>query len=228
MADQTMWREGREHIGPYGDYDRNRSYGRDRRREEQRSFGEGRREMQTGGGVYGTPDYEGYDQRERRGWGRSDDRDRDRDQGQDRDWGGAYRYGQRDNARFGNADENRRVPRDETERLIASDKVEGTRVYDRNGDRLGAIENFMVGKRSGKVEYAVLSFGGFMGMGERHYPLPWDQLTYDERLGGYVVDMDERDLQQAPSHRAGEQPRYEGRYGTDIQGYYGQSYYGGY
>lgn len=135
--------------------------------------------------------------------------------------GRGYRYGARDNARFGNRDEDRRTPRDETERLIASDKVEGTPVYGRDGDRLGRIENLMIGKRSGKVEYAVLSFGGFMGMGDRHYPLPWRELTYDERLGGYQVNMSERDLDRAPSHWADENPRYERGYGSDINAYYG-------
>lgn len=132
-----------------------------------------------------------------------------------------YNYGRRDNERFDNYDEGRRVAINETDRLIASDKVEGTRVYDRRGNRLGHIENFMVEKRSGKVEYAVLSFGGFLGMGERHYPLPWHQLTYNENMGGYVVDISERDLERAPSHRVGESPSYDRGYGSDIHSYYG-------
>jgi len=151
------------------------------------------------------------------GYGQQDQRDRassyDRPQGYDRDR-------ERDNARFGNTDANRSVPIDETDRLIASDKVEGTPVYDRRGNRLGTILNFMVEKRQGRVEYAVLSFGGFLGMGARHYPLPWNQLTYDERQGGYVVDLTERDLDRAPSHRAGE-ARFDRRYSSAIDSYYG-------
>lgn len=117
--------------------------------------------------------------------------------------------------------EDRGVPMDETDRLIASDKVEGTRVYDRRGNRLGHIENFMVEKRSGRVEYAILSFGGFLGLGERHYPLPWQVLDYDERLGGYVVDITERDLERAPSHRAGEAPRWDMAYSQGVYGFWG-------
>jgi len=132
-----------------------------------------------------------------------------------------YRFGRRDNRRFDNRDEEHRVPRDETERLIASDKVEGTRVYSRNGERLGTVENFMVEKRSGRVEYAVLSFGGALGMGERHYPIPWSMLTYDEDLGGYVVELTPQDLARAPSHRAGASPNYDRNYESDIHGYYG-------
>ena len=58
------------------------------------------------------------------------------------------------------------VATDETDRLIASNKVEGTAVYNRQGERLGEVYNFMVDKYSGQVAYAVMSFGGFLGIGE--------------------------------------------------------------
>ena len=76
---------------------------------------------------------------------------------------------------------------DETDELIASNKVEGTAIYNRQGERIGTLHHFMVGKRSGQVAYAVMSFDGFLGMGENYYPLPWNELTYDTNLGGYVV-----------------------------------------
>ena len=102
---------------------------------------------------------------------------------------------------YGPDDYNRdRIATDETERLIASNKVEGTPVYDRNGDRLGSIHNFMVDKFRGKVVYAVLKHSsGFLGLDERYYPLDWDQLTYDERLGGYHIDMVEDQLKRSGS-----------------------------
>ena len=56
----------------------------------------------------------------------------------------------------------------------------------------------MIDKRSGKVAYAVMSFGGFMGIGEDYYPLPWSLLTYNERLGGYEVNVSEQQLKGAP------------------------------
>ncbi len=65
------------------------------------------------------------------------------------------------------------VNADETDRLIASDKVEGTAVYNRAGERLGSVRNVMIDKFSGQVAYAVMSFGGFLGVGERYHPLPW-------------------------------------------------------
>ena len=81
---------------------------------------------------------------------------------------------------------------DETDRLIASDKVEGTAVYNRAGESLGSVYTVMIDKYSGQVAYAVMSFGGFLGIGERYHPLPWKALTYDTRLGGYVVDVTPR------------------------------------
>ena len=78
------------------------------------------------------------------------------------------------------------------ERLAAAGK--GTAVYDRRGERLGEVYNFMVDKRSGQVAYAVMSFGGFLGVGGSYHPLPWRSLTYDTNLGGYVVDLDKATL----------------------------------
>ena len=118
-------------------------------------------------------------------------------------------------------DRPRRIAIDETSKLIASNKVEGTAVYDRDGERMGSIYNFMVNKRSGRVDYAVLTFGGFLGMGKDYYPLPWEMLRYDIRLGGYVVDMDEEDLDRAPSYRHGEEPRFDDSYARYVYGYYG-------
>jgi hypothetical protein len=88
----------------------------------------------------------------------------------------------------------------ETHDLIASDRVEGTKVYDPSGEHIGSIERILVEKRSGKVSYAVLSFGGFLGMGHDHYPLPWSKLNYDEDLGGYRVDVTKQQLEGAPKY----------------------------
>jgi hypothetical protein len=109
--------------------------------------------------------------------------------------------------------------------MIASDRVEGTAVYDRQGERLGTIARFMVDKVSGQVEYAELSFGGLFGMGSKHYPLPWNALTYEPEKGGYVVDVTREQIEGAPSHDAeGEQPSYDRDYGERIYGYYGIIY----
>ncbi len=88
--------------------------------------------------------------------------------------------------------------RRETVSLIGSDKVEGTAVYRSDGTKIGRIERVMIEKVSGEVAYAVMSFGGFMGIGEDYYPLPWSALTYNPELDGYEVNVSEEQLKGAP------------------------------
>jgi hypothetical protein len=84
--------------------------------------------------------------------------------------------------------------------LIGSDKVEGTAVYGADRNKIGSIDRVMIDKMSGKVAYAVLSFGGFLGMGDDHYPLPWRSLKYDTTLGGYIAGITESQLKGAPKY----------------------------
>jgi hypothetical protein len=88
--------------------------------------------------------------------------------------------------------------RRETVSLIGSDKVEGTAIYGADRRKIGTVERVMIDKISGKVAYAVVSFGGFLGMGEEYYPMPWFKLDYDTELGGYRVDITEDQLRGAP------------------------------
>lgn len=88
----------------------------------------------------------------------------------------------------------------ETGTLIGSDKVEGTAVYGADSEKIGSIERVMIDKVSGKVSYAVLSFGGFLGMGHDHYPLPWASLKYDTNLGGYITGITASQLENAPKY----------------------------
>jgi hypothetical protein len=84
----------------------------------------------------------------------------------------------------------------------------------------------MVNKRTGRVEYAVMSLGGFLGIAESYHPLPWAALTYDTSKGGYVVDLDKQKLEGAPTYRIGEEPRYDTEYGRRVHDYYGLPYGG--
>jgi hypothetical protein len=84
--------------------------------------------------------------------------------------------------------------------LIGSDKVEGTAVYGADDEKIGSIERVMIDKVSGKVSYAVLSFGGFLGIGDDHYPLPWQSLKYDTNLGGYRTGITQQQLEGAPKY----------------------------
>ncbi len=109
----------------------------------------------------------------------------------------------------------------ETSSLIASDMVEGTSVFNRDDEKIGHIHNFMVNKHSGQVEYAVMSFGGFLGMGEDHYPIPWKKLKYVVARHGFVVDISKEKLAAAPKHVSDIPPIYDPAYGMLINGYYG-------
>jgi sporulation protein YlmC with PRC-barrel domain len=82
--------------------------------------------------------------------------------------------------------------------LISSEDVEGADVYDPKGNKVGDIDHLMIDKLSGRVSYAVMSFGGFLGLGHSHYPVPWASLKYDTSLEGYVTGITESQLRDAP------------------------------
>src|SRR5262245_6453314 len=116
----------------------------------------------------------------------------------------------------------------ETVNLIASDKVEGTAVYRSNGEKVGQIERVMIDKISGKVAYAVMSFGGFLGIGEDYYPLPWSLLTYNTRLDGYEVNISDQQLKSAPKYSRHENWDWSDRArGQRVYDYYGVNPYWG-
>lgn len=83
--------------------------------------------------------------------------------------------------------------------LIPADRVNGTDVYGKDGEKLGKIEDVAIEKVSGDVAYAILATGGLLGIGARFHPLPWKLLKYDTARRGYVVPMLEGDLEKAPS-----------------------------
>jgi hypothetical protein len=83
--------------------------------------------------------------------------------------------------------------------LISSEDVEGTNVYDPAGTKIGDIDHLMIDKVSGRVIYAVMSFGGFLGLGHSHYPIPWGALKYDTNLSGYVTGITEQQLKDSPA-----------------------------
>ena len=105
--------------------------------------------------------------------------------------------------------------------VISSDKVEGSAVYNVNGDKLGSIDDLMIDKLSGQVRYAVMEFGGFLGMGTDRYPLPWSMLKYDTKFDGYVVPVDKSQLEKAPRYSPNETPDYSDEYGRKVHDYYG-------
>ncbi|WP_026870847.1 PRC-barrel domain-containing protein [Inquilinus limosus] len=115
--------------------------------------------------------------------------------------------------------------REETTTLISGDKVAGTEVYNTAGEHLGEIHDVMIDKVSGRVAYAVMSFGGFLGIGEKYHPLPWSALEYDTNQGGYVVNLSREQLEGAPVYAEETPPRWNREYEQDIHDYYGISPY---
>ncbi|GAB2717309.1 MULTISPECIES: PRC-barrel domain-containing protein [Comamonas] len=105
--------------------------------------------------------------------------------------------------------------------VISSDKVQGTKVYNPNGDKLGSVESLLLDKLTGKVRYAVMEFGGFLGMGTDVYPLPWETLKYDTGLGGYVVSLTKEQLEGAPRYARETTQDYNDEYGRKVNEYYG-------
>ncbi|MBX3645264.1 MAG: PRC-barrel domain-containing protein [Rubrivivax sp.] len=105
--------------------------------------------------------------------------------------------------------------------VISSDDVEGTKVYDTAGDKLGSIDDLMIDKVTGQVRYAVLEFGGFLGIGTDRFPLPWNMLKYDTSKEGYVVPLDKDRLKEAPRYPSEQRPDYDDAYARRVHDYYG-------
>jgi hypothetical protein len=106
--------------------------------------------------------------------------------------------------------------------LIAANKVQGTTVYNTKLEKLGLVEDVMIDKASGRIAYAVLSFGGFLGIGDKFYPLPWEKLSYNKEMGGYIVDVDRETLEGAPSYTDIATASWSDEaWGKDIYAHYG-------
>jgi sporulation protein YlmC with PRC-barrel domain len=105
---------------------------------------------------------------------------------------------------------------------IRATTVKGTDVYNGAGEHLGEIDDIVIGKRDGHAEYAIMSFGGFLGMGGKYHPLPWQSLNYDPGLGGYVVELTREQLEGAPAYELADEPDWnDPEYAQRIRGYYG-------
>ena len=113
-----------------------------------------------------------------------------------------------------------------TSSLIASGRVEGTAVYDAHGKRIGKVERLMIDKLTGRIAYAILSFGGFLGIGADQYPIPWSMLTYNEKPDGFQLDVTEEQLKNAPKIEQGESWEQANRdRNQDVYDYWEVRYY---
>jgi len=82
---------------------------------------------------------------------------------------------------------------------IRATKVIGTNVYNGAGDKIGKVEDVVLDKQSNNIMFAVVGFGGFLGMNEKFHPLPWSTLDYQKAKDGYVVNVSKDQLKAAPA-----------------------------
>ncbi len=105
--------------------------------------------------------------------------------------------------------------------VISARRVAGTAVYDLDEHKIGVIEDVMIDKLQGRVDYAVLSFGGFLGLDTRHYPLRWSMLRYNSRLEGYQVKLDRQALNEAPTVE--DSQAWTDEHASRVRGHYRQA-----
>lgn len=106
--------------------------------------------------------------------------------------------------------------------IISAKKVQGSEVVSPAGDALGHVEDLMIDKVTGRIVYAVLTYGGLLGLGEKHFALPWEALDYSVDRAAYVLDVDPDLLERAPGFRRDQAPDMsDRRWGEQIHQYYG-------
>ena len=99
---------------------------------------------------------------------------------------------------------------------ILASRVKGTNVYNDQGDKIGTVEDVVLDKQSNRIMFAALGFGGFAGIGEKYYPVPWSLLDYRDDKDGYVVPLSKDQLQAAPAYELDDLTKHDGSLG-DIR-----------
>lgn len=111
---------------------------------------------------------------------------------------------------------------EETLRLIGSDRIEHSPVFGRDGEKVGSIEKLMIDKLTGRVVYAVLVFGGFMGVDAKRRPVPWTALAYDPEADGYTISLTREQVKAAPAYEHAIEPDWnDPDYRKRLHSYYG-------
>jgi hypothetical protein len=108
-----------------------------------------------------------------------------------------------------------------TSRLIASNRKSGKAVYGAEKKKIGSIKRVMIDKKSGEIAHAVLGFGGFLGIGDDHYTVPWNLLRYDADLGVYSSDISGSRLKGGPKHGTETIFDWNARY-AELDGYHNE------
>lgn len=106
-----------------------------------------------------------------------------------------------------------------TKAILAS-RVQGTSVYNNAGENIGEVKDIVLDKMSNSIIYAVVGFGGFLGIGERYHAMPWSSLDYSEKVGGYVVPMTRDILEKAPAYEIADLVKGDGKIRDTANQYY--------
>lgn len=110
--------------------------------------------------------------------------------------------------------------------VMGADTLVGNDVYNLKDEDLGDIKEIMLDMRSGKVNYAVLSFGGFLGLGDKLFAVPWDALKLDTKNKRFVLNVDKDQLKDAPGFDKDKWPDMADQsWATEIHNYYGTKPY---
>jgi len=106
--------------------------------------------------------------------------------------------------------------------IMAASSLEGETVVDAQGENLGEIEEIMLDVRGGRIAYAVMSVGGFLGVGEKYFAVPWHSFTMDTDNKRFILDVDKERLLKAPGFDQNEWPSMaDKRWASEIHDYYG-------
>jgi sporulation protein YlmC with PRC-barrel domain len=105
-------------------------------------------------------------------------------------------------------------------RAITASKVIGTSVYNTTGEKIGSVEDVVLDKMSNEIMFAVVSFGGFLGIGKKFHPLPWARLDYQPQEDGYVVGLSKEALEAAPAYDMADLIRDDGQVQRATTAYY--------
>lgn len=115
-----------------------------------------------------------------------------------------------------------------THRVLGASDILGDRVRNRGGEDLGTIEEIMLDLEQGRIAYAVLSFGGFLGIGDKLFAVPWTALQTDRTEHEFVLDVDRETLEKAPGFDKDDWPDMaDPAFGAEIHGHYGKTPYWG-
>jgi len=107
-------------------------------------------------------------------------------------------------------------------RAISASRVIGSNVYDTSGTSIGDVHDIVLDKQSDKIMFAVLSFGGFLGIGEKYHAMPWASLNYVPDQGGYVVGLNKEQLEKAPVYDLNDLVKNDGSGQSPALDYYTQ------